>query len=103
MVLLVMLFSTLLLIIVLPSKIDIPYNAFALCRYFSKQEIRDPNLDWVDMKTKQSATSKEVKPYFTDILSVDYYSDGKTLNAILWTFLPFQDRPLKYNRVDYVN
>jgi hypothetical protein len=61
----------------------------------------DSNLDWVDMKTKQSVTVKEGPPYFTDILSVDYYSDGKTLNATLWTFVPFQDRPLKYNKVDY--
>jgi hypothetical protein len=76
-------------------------NAKALSPYFSKQEIIDPPFDWVDMKTKQSATSKEGQPYFTDILSVDYYSDGKTLNATLWTFLPFQDRPLKYNKVDY--
>lgn len=88
-------------VIILPGKIYIPHNAFALSPYFGKQEIIDPKLDWVDMKTKQSITSKEGLPYFTDILSVDYYSDGKTLNATLWTFLPFQARPLKYNKVDY--
>jgi hypothetical protein len=98
--LLVILFSMLLLIILL-NKTDLPQTASALSPQFSKQEIIDPQLDWVDMKTKQPATSLAGRPYFTDILSVDYYSDGKTLNGILWTFFPFQDRPLKYNKVDY--
>jgi hypothetical protein len=80
---------------------DIPKNVFALSPYFGKQEIRDPNLDWVNMKNKQPVTSTKGLPYFTDILSVDYYSDGKTLNATLWTFLPFQGNPLKYNKVHY--
>ena len=99
-ILLVILCATSMIIILL-SKIDVSYNVFALSPYFSKQEILDPNLDWVDMETKQSASSKEGQLYSTDILSVDYYSDGKTLNAILWTFLPFQDSPLKYKNVDY--
>jgi len=79
------------------------HYAFALSPYFSKQEIRDPSLDWVDMNTQQPATSTEgtKQLYFTDIRSVDYYSDGKTLNGTLWTFFPFQDHPLKYNKVHY--
>ena len=94
--------SSMLVVIILPGKIYLLDNAFALSPYFSKQEIIDSSLDWVSMKTKQYITIKEGQPYyFTDILSVDYYSDGKTLNAILWTFLPFQERPLKYNKVDY--
>jgi hypothetical protein len=99
-IILIMLFAILLITLLL-SKTDIPKNAFALSPYFGKQEIRDPSLDWVDMKTKQPVTSTEGRPYFTDILSVDYYSDGKILNATLWTFLPFQGNPLKYNKVDY--
>ena len=48
----------------------------------------------------QHIQSEKDVPYFTDISSVDYYSDGKTLNATLWTFFPFQNL-LKYNTVDY--
>lgn len=37
----------------------------------------------------------------TDILSVTYFSDGKTLNATLWLFLPFKEQPTKYELVNY--
>ena len=38
----------------------------------------------------------------TDIWAVDYYSDRKTLNATMWLFYPFKDKPdLKYNHVNY--
>ena len=99
-IILVMLF-TISLITLLLGITDIPKNAFALSPYFGKQEMRDPSLDWVNMNTKQPVTSTKSLPYFTDIISVDYYSDGKILNATLWTFLPFQGNPLKYNKVDY--
>jgi hypothetical protein len=85
----------------LSSKTNLMHYASALSPYFGKQEIRDPSLDWVNMKTKKPATSKEGLPYFTDILSADYYSDGKMLNSTLWTFLPFQGDPLEYKKVDY--
>jgi hypothetical protein len=99
-VILVILCVTLLLIM-LSSKTNLMHYASALSPYFGKQEIRDPSLDWVNMKTKKPATSKEGLPYFTDILSADYYSDGKMLNSTLWTFLPFQGDPLEYKKVDY--
>lgn len=78
--------SSMLVVIILPGKIYVSHNALALSPYFTKKEIIDPSLDWVDMKTKQPAPSTEGLSYFADILSVDYYSDGKTLNTILWTF-----------------
>ncbi len=36
----------------------------------------------------------------SDILSVDYFSDGKFLNVTLWLFLPFQQYPSP-KEVDY--
>ena len=53
------------------------------------------------MKTRQYTSSANDHPYSSDISSIDYYSDGKSLNATLWTFFPFQNFPLRYDRVDY--
>ena len=54
---------------------------------FSNHEIIDPHIDWIDLKnmtlTKRGDRS-------TDIESVDYSSDGKTLNATLWLYFPFK-------------
>lgn len=54
---------------------------------FSIQQIIDPDLDWTNMTTWNKTKKGD---YSTDIEAVDYYSDGRTLNAILWLFLPFQ-------------
>ena len=48
---------------------------------FPNQEITDPVRDSIDMKNKSYTQDGDRS---TDIESVDYYSDGKTLNAILW-------------------
>jgi hypothetical protein len=87
-------------LIILLCEIDLTYYALALSPSFGKKEIVDPGFDWVNMRTGQHIQSEKDVPYFTDISSVDYYSDGKTLNATLWTFFPFQNL-LKYNTVDY--
>ena len=57
---------------------------------FPNQEIIDPNLDWIHMNNGSRADSGERS---TDIETVDYYSDGKTLYAILWLYFPFQPVP----------
>jgi hypothetical protein len=64
---------------------------------FPEQEIIDDNRDYVNMSTN-SITNNGYRP--TDIISVDYYSNGKTLNATLWLLFPFQKNPT-LNEVDY--
>ncbi len=54
---------------------------------FANQEITDPGLDWIIMKNN---THTPYGDYSTDIESVDYYSNGKMLNATLWLYFPFQ-------------
>jgi hypothetical protein len=66
---------------------------------FPNQEIIDPNLDWIDIKTKTFTKDGDRS---TDIISVDYYSDGNTLNAILWLYFPFKaEPPSSYENVNY--
>ena len=71
-----------------PLSIIIP-NAFALSTSFPVQEIRDDALDWINMTTKQHTRNGDPS---TDMLSMDYYSDQKFLNATLWLYFPFKDR-----------
>ena len=54
---------------------------------FANQEITDPGFDWIIMKNN---THTKYGDYSTDIDSVDYYSNGKMLNATLWLYFPFQ-------------
>jgi hypothetical protein len=65
---------------------------------FSFQEIIDNRSDWVNMTTKQYANNSAPS---TDILAVNYFSDGKTLNATLWLFFPFKDKPSQYDTMKY--
>ncbi|HXT83909.1 MAG TPA: hypothetical protein VN704_06200 [Verrucomicrobiae bacterium] len=48
---------------------------------FDDQEIIDPKLDWISLTNNSYSYSGA---YYTDITSSDYYSDGKTLNVLLW-------------------
>jgi hypothetical protein len=50
------------------------------------------------MKTKEFTRDSDRA---TDIESVNYYSDGKTLNAILWLYFPFNPSPTSYEDVNY--
>jgi hypothetical protein len=65
---------------------------------FSLQQIIDKRSDWVNMGTQQYVNNSEPS---TDILAVNYFSDGKTLNATVWLFFPFQDKPSQYDTVKY--
>jgi hypothetical protein len=75
------------------------HPAYAFSPSFSKQEIQDPPLDWVNMKTKQFTSSEGERS--TDILAVDYHSNGKKLNATLWLYFPFNDKPSHYKTLNY--
>jgi hypothetical protein len=66
-------------------------NVFADSPSFQEQEIRDTISDWIDSSTNQLST--KIYDEYTDIVSVTYFSDGKTLNATLWLLLPFKENP----------
>lgn len=72
---------------------------FADSPSFPEQEIVDKVGDWVSMKTRQAANNEFRVP---DITSVDYFSDGKFLNATLWLSKPFKEQPPDlFKEVDY--
>ena len=92
----VLLVSTILIPVLYLSSISILGDAYSSVENsgqspsFPNQEIIDPNLDWIHMNNGSRADSGERS---TDIETVDYYSDGKTLYAILWLYFPFQPVP----------
>jgi hypothetical protein len=52
---------------------------------FERQEVRDDNDDWVNMLTGENLGNNDSKgPPYTDINSINYFSDGNTLNATFW-------------------
>lgn len=73
-------------------------NSYATSPSFLEQEIGDNTSDWIDMNTNQ--IQKKIREKYTDIISVDYFSDGKTLNATLWLLFPFKESP-PMKEVDY--
>ena len=58
---------------------------------FPRQEIEDPSSDWIDLKTQSS--TDEGGETLSDILRVNYFSNGKTLNATIWLKFPFSPEP----------
>jgi len=58
---------------------------------FPRQEIDDPSSDWIDLKTQSS--TDEGGETLSDILRVNYFSNGKTLNATIWLKFPFSPEP----------
>jgi hypothetical protein len=70
---------------------------------FSNRQIIDETIvqepPWIDLQTR-IATDKGDRS--TDIEAVDYFSNGETLNATLWTFFPPNVGPPPPNEeVDY--
>jgi hypothetical protein len=66
---------------------------------FPVQESIDPKLDWVNLETREFAGDGDRS---TDIESINYYSDGKTLSTILWLYFPFKPNPSpSYENVNY--
>jgi hypothetical protein len=57
---------------------------------FPNHEILDPKVDWIDLNTRNFTKGGDRS---TDIESVDYYSNGNTLNATLWLYFPFKVHP----------
>jgi hypothetical protein len=65
---------------------------------FPNQEIIDPTIDWINLASRGFTKDGDRS---TDIKAVDYSSDGKELNAILWLYFPFNVEPRSSN--EYVN
>jgi hypothetical protein len=80
-------------------------QSFAVSPAFPLQQINDGQNDWINMATKNFAIKKGAfAPDYmgiTDIEAVSYFSDGKILNATLWTYLPFKTKPARYEQVNY--
>lgn len=74
------------------------YFAFAISPAFPNQQISDEQQDWIKM-TQNQPYHGGYRP--TDILAVDYFSDGYILNATLWLYFPFKDHPIDFNQVNY--
>ncbi|MFB5600822.1 MAG: hypothetical protein ACE5SW_11430 [Nitrososphaeraceae archaeon] len=76
---------------------SITIYAFSGSPFVQEQEILDNITDWIDLSKDQITTNGE---RYTDIISVDYFSDGKSLNATLWLLFPFKENP-PMQEVDY--
>jgi hypothetical protein len=90
-ILLLLIISVLTILCFIYLSADIVINALSYSPYFSEQQITDNITDWVDMDTNNLIKNGEM---YTDITSVNYFSDGKTLNATLWLLFPFKEMPL---------
>ncbi|HKG70625.1 MAG TPA: hypothetical protein VKA87_01945, partial [Nitrososphaeraceae archaeon] len=80
----------------------LPQHGFASAR-FSRQGVVDASDDWVDManiKNQQLNLTSLFQP--TDIRGVNFFSDGKILNATIWINGEFQEKPpAEFGRVSY--
>ena len=64
---------------------------------FPEQEIIDDTSDWIELDSRKSISAGD---RFTDIISIDYFSDGKFFNSTIWLLFPFKESPNREN-VDY--
>jgi hypothetical protein len=67
------------------------HDVFAESPSFPRQQIIDDRNDWVNVETRNFTKSGDRS---TDILAVDYSSNGKFLNATIWLFFPFKEKPM---------
>lgn len=58
-----------------------PFQSFGLSPSFGLQELINENHDWVQT---YGNSESHLRSNYTDILAVDYISDGKTLNTTFW-------------------
>jgi len=61
---------------------------------FAQQEIIDEVGQWIDLNTKKLTRDGDRN---TDIVSVDYSSNGTTFDAVLWLLFPFREIPSREN------
>lgn len=78
--------------------INLPNVSFSSSPEFAEQVITDDETDWINMKTRQILQNEYRVP---DLTSIDYFSDGKSLNATFWLTKPFKENPTSFAEVDY--
>lgn len=66
---------------------------------FPRQEIIDKPQDWQDLETQKN--TKEGGESQSDIILVNYFSDGQELNATIWLRLPVSASPYTVNELTY--
>lgn len=69
-------------------------SVFASSPSFSEQEIIDVSGQWIDLNTEAISRGGNRN---TDIVSVDYSSNGTTLDAVLWLLFPFKENSERKN------
>jgi hypothetical protein len=87
-------FCIALILFVLPT----PAKVLAGSPIFNFQEIKDPTMDWINLGTKNPSSEGEPA---TEILSVDYRSDGNALNSTIWLSAPVKGKPTEYADLNY--
>jgi hypothetical protein len=73
-------------------------KVFASSPSFAREEIRDDFGDWINITTAEPAEGDPL----ADILSVDYYSDGRSLNSTVWLSSPLYPSSFGNINVSYV-
>jgi hypothetical protein len=81
--LLVMIWTILIITIVITPYKLLSQNALATAPSFSRQEVLGHSVNWFDMYNNRPVTDGTSYSY-VDIKSVNYFSDGRTLNATIW-------------------
>ena len=59
-----------------------------------EQEIIDDTSDWVNLDSREFVRTGD---RYTDIVSVDYFSDGRFFNSTIWLLFPFKELPIREN------
>jgi hypothetical protein len=78
--------SLLVILILFVSHMSPSHHAFATSPSFSYKEIRNEPYSWIDVHKHRLRDDGD---HYTELLNVNYFSDGKTLNATLWLAASF--------------
>jgi hypothetical protein len=62
------------------------------------QYTNDEPFDWIDVDKNMKSQKGEPS---TDLVGVNYHSNGKFFNATLWLGWPFRDSPVEYETLNY--
>jgi hypothetical protein len=98
--LLVTVLTILIITIIMASYELLPQNAIAASPSFPRQEVLGHSANWFDMYNNRPITDGASYGHI-DINSVNYFSDGRTLNATMWLadFQPIP--PPDHDNVNY--
>jgi hypothetical protein len=88
--------SLLVILILFVSHMSSSHHAFATSPSFSYKEIRNEPYSWIDVH-KHGGRRDDGYAY-TELLGVNYFSNGKTLNATLWLGAPPFNSNISHDR-----